>query len=212
MKKLLAFTMIAAMAALCLPATAAHHDDMSWWGNTADPEPVPDPKGRSGYWWWPKEPHSNIGDGELWGNRGIVYSQWIKPAPPVAKTPAPRPNPPAVVQRRPVSNTVLFAFDKSTLSSDGKGALDSIVSELKANGKDTITVEGHTCSVGAESYNQGLSERRAKAVVDYLVSQGVSSSRISSVGHGEASPAVANDSAANRAKNRRAYFVTRVRQ
>jgi OOP family OmpA-OmpF porin len=64
-------------------------------------------------------------------------------------------------------------------------------------------VGGHTDSVGTDAYNQGLSERRAMAVKDYLVGKGVDGSRLSSMGYGESSPVASNDTADGRALNRR---------
>jgi len=190
------------------------YDDMSWWGNTgATPEPYPDPKGRSGYWWWPTAPASNTGDAELWGNRGIVYhTPWEKPQPKEEVPPPPAPEQPQVEQRVPIENRVLFDFDKSTIKPEAKPVLDNLVSELKEFPQDTVVVEGHTCNIGTDEYNEGLSDRRANAVVDYLVSNGIDRSRITAVGYGEAQPAVPNDSPANRALNRRAYFKTTVVQ
>ena len=70
----------------------------------------------------------------------------------------------------------------------------------------TITVEGHTDSVGAERANQALSERRAESVAKYLVKLGLPESRVSARGRGEAAPIAPNDTAENRAKNRRIEF------
>lgn len=222
MKKLIGALLVAAVAVSGLTLSGSAQagqmtnkfDDMSWWGNTgATPDPVADPKGRSGYWWWPTEAASNVNDSEAWGNRGVVYyCCWEKPVVETVAPPMAPEGPTKVVARAPISNTVLFDFDKSVLKPEGKAALDTIVSELKQFPKDTVMVEGHTCNIGTDVYNQGLSERRAKAVVDYLVSQGIEPGRISSVGYGETKPAVPNDTPANRALNRRAYFITNVSQ
>ena len=67
-------------------------------------------------------------------------------------------------------------------------------------------VNGYTDNVGGRRYNQRLSERRAKSVVDYLVAKGVEAARIKATGYGESHPAVPNNSEANRAKNRRIEF------
>lgn len=217
MKQLIATSLIAAVALAAFTtspgAFALKFDDMSWWGNTgATPDPYPDPKGRSGYWWWPTEPASNAGDAELWGNRGVVYhSPWEKPAPPPPPPPPPEQKP-MVESRKPVENTVLFDFDKSVIKPEAKPVLDAIVGELKEFPNDTIVVEGHTCNIGTDQYNQGLSERRAAAVVKYLTDAGIAASRVSSKGYGESQPAVPNDTPASRAKNRRAYFKTTVVQ
>ena len=66
-----------------------------------------------------------------------------------------------------------------------------------------IKVTGHTCSLGEASYNQGLSERRARAVAKFLAAEGVSSSLMKVSGMGESDPAASNDSREGRAKNRR---------
>jgi OOP family OmpA-OmpF porin len=70
----------------------------------------------------------------------------------------------------------------------------------------SIDITGHTDNVGSKSSNQKLSERRAKAVADYLTGKGVDAGRIQSAGYGDARPVVANDSKKNRAKNRRIEF------
>ena len=66
-----------------------------------------------------------------------------------------------------------------------------------------VEVAGHTDSVGSEEYNQGLSERRAESVQDYLVSKGVKAHRLSSKGYGEMRPVASNDTEEGRAENRR---------
>src|SRR5690606_7303496 len=66
-----------------------------------------------------------------------------------------------------------------------------------------VKLVGHTCDIGSEPYNQGLSERRAGAVRDYLVSKGVSADEIDVTGRGELEPKYPNDSEENRRRNRR---------
>jgi len=211
MKRVIALALIAALCGFGGSAQAAKQwDDMSWWGNTgATPEPTADTKGRSGYWWWPKEPASNADDGELWGNRGIVYhSPWEKPMEPeVAVTPPPAPTPPETTTRTAiVLNNVLFDFDKSTLKPEGKAELDKLIGVMKEFGGDSVVVVGHTDSIGTDEYNMALGQRRADAVAAYLTANGIDASRIGTKSMGESSPAVPNDSRANRALNRRAEF------
>ena len=67
----------------------------------------------------------------------------------------------------------------------------------------SFSIEGHTDSVGTKEFNQGLSERRANAVVDYLSSKEVSSDRLNAVGFGENNPIDTNVNSAGRANNRR---------
>ena len=101
-----------------------------------------------------------------------------------------------------------FAFDSSELTSDSELILSEAVDLLE--GTDAVIavqVEGHTDSTGPEQYNADLSEARAQAVVDYLVSQGVNANSLVAVGMGEAQPVDSNDTAAGRAANRRVDFV-----
>jgi len=69
--------------------------------------------------------------------------------------------------------------------------------------KTSITVNGHTDSDGGTSFNQGLSERRASSVANYLGSKGVAGNRLQPIGYGESSPIASNSSAAGKAQNRR---------
>ncbi len=210
MKRIIALALIAALCGMGGTADAAKMwDDMSWWGNTgATPEPTMDTKGRSGYWWWPTEPASNADDGELWGNRGIVYHAWEKPmvveptvTPPPAPTPVAEPTRTAVVL-----NNVLFDFDKTNLKPEGKAEIDRLVAEMNKFGKDTVVVVGHTDSVGTDAYNMGLGQRRADSVASYMKAAGIDAGRIATKSMGESDPAVPNDTRENRALNRRAVF------
>ncbi len=99
---------------------------------------------------------------------------------------------------------VNFAFDSAALTADAKKNLDA-VAEIFVEFPDTrLMIEGYTDSVGNEDYNLKLSERRAKAVANYLKSHGVNSSRFESIkGYGEAKPRFPNDTKENQAKNRR---------
>jgi OOP family OmpA-OmpF porin len=80
---------------------------------------------------------------------------------------------------------------------------------MKDNPGLKVSVEGHTDSVGSDAYNERLSERRAHAVKDYLVHQGIDASRISTVGYGEAKPVASNKTESGRAQNRRAEIIAR---
>ncbi len=210
MKKVVALVVIAAVLAIGVPAHAAKvWDDMSWWGNTgATPEPVADSKGRSGYWWWPTDPASNVDDSELWGNRGIVYSQWQKPEPVVeTPPPPPPPDPPKAPTRTAIIlNHVLFDFDKAVLKPEGKAEVDKLIAEMKKFPGDKVVIEGHTCNVGPADYNMGLGQRRADAVKKYMADNGIDAARIETVSFGLTRPAVPNDTPANRRLNRRAEF------
>ncbi len=105
---------------------------------------------------------------------------------------------------------VQFDFDKSNLRPDTIPILERNVAKLKSMKINRINVIGYTDSKGTEAYNQSLSERRARAVKDYLVKQGIASDRIAVEGRGESGEIAPNvtpsgkDNPAGRAKNRRA--------
>ena len=102
---------------------------------------------------------------------------------------------------------VHFAFDKSNLTASAKDTLNVIVRYLKDHLDRNVEVQGHTDSIGTDAYNQGLSERRANAVKDYFVSQGISVGRISIHGFGESKPIADNGTKEGRALNRRAVII-----
>ena len=98
---------------------------------------------------------------------------------------------------------LLYDFDSDRVKPAAADNLRELARSLdKYPGSDLLIV-GHTDDVGADAYNQGLSERRAEAAAQYLVSQGVSRSRIRTRGLGETEPVVPNDSEAGRERNRR---------
>ena len=104
-----------------------------------------------------------------------------------------------------------FAFDSSALDKDSQVLLDRAVDNLKRNPQMKVLIEGHTDSVGPEDYNMGLSLKRAKAVEDYIVSQGVAEERMDIKGLGETDPLASNDTPEGRAENRRVEFVVTVK-
>ena len=107
-----------------------------------------------------------------------------------------------------LSGAVLFASDKSELLPIAKERLDQVAVALQnTDPSQTMVVEGHTDSVGVDAYNQTLSEDRAKAVRDHLVSKGVEANRISAVGKGESVAISDNTSPEGRANNRRVEII-----
>jgi OOP family OmpA-OmpF porin len=99
---------------------------------------------------------------------------------------------------------VNFDFDKSTLRPDAVAILDEAVSILGKYPELKVEVAGHTDAIGSEQYNQGLSERRAKAVYDYLTGHGIEAGRlVGPNGYGESKPIDTNDTKEGRARNRR---------
>ena len=98
---------------------------------------------------------------------------------------------------------VLFAVDSATLNSASGAALNEAASVMSEFPKTAIISQGHTDSTGSEAHNQGLSERRARSVANYLIGQGVDGKRIASMGYGEAQPVASNDHSNGRSLNRR---------
>lgn len=102
---------------------------------------------------------------------------------------------------------VYFATNKHEINANSKLALDKLVKIFNENPDTDILIEGHTDDVGTDEYNMKLSEKRARAVVDYLIGAGIASARLTPKWYGESQPKVDNTSDANRALNRRVEFV-----
>lgn len=102
---------------------------------------------------------------------------------------------------------VLFAFNKAELTAQAAPRLDKLASFLQQFPDRRLLIEGYTDSVGSDSYNQDLSDRRAQSVRDALVQRGVNSNRITVRGYGKAYPVADNASPEGRAMNRRVEIV-----
>ncbi len=102
-----------------------------------------------------------------------------------------------------VLNSVLFDINKATIKADFYPELDNVVNILNREPELGIEFEGHTCSLGSDDYNMKLSEKRAAAVMEYVISKGIKSSRLSAKGYGETKPVESNDTDEGRKANRR---------
>ena len=136
-----------------------------------------------------------------------------KPAPKAAAAPAPAPKPaPAPVAPVATSTKVtlladaLFDFDKSTLKPEGSQKLNGLVQKLKDVTVEVIIVVGFTDNIGTLAYNKKLSLRRAEAVKEYLVKNGIEASRVYTEGKAYAEPVGDNKTAVGRALNRRSVI------
>ncbi|WP_405235285.1 OmpA family protein [Lentisalinibacter orientalis] len=98
---------------------------------------------------------------------------------------------------------VQFELNSDRLRPGAENVLDDAAETLKRNPGLEVEVAGHTDSQGAAAYNQGLSERRARTVMDYLIGRGVDEDMLSYRGYGESQPIADNATAAGRAENRR---------
>ena len=134
-----------------------------------------------------------------------VQHRFLQPPPPVAQVSAPAVVPP--VTPKPKQKLVLrgvhFDFGKADLRPDARPVLDEAIHTLKEFQDVDISVDGYTDSIGSVEYNQGLSQRRAQAVADYLAKGGIARSRMTVRGFGKADPVASNDTADGRAQNRR---------
>jgi OOP family OmpA-OmpF porin len=107
----------------------------------------------------------------------------VAAAPPAPKAPEPPPKPP--VQRFTLSADALFDFDKAVLKPEGRKKLDELADALRGTRYDNIVATGHTDRAGSVSYNLALSQRRAEAVKQYLMSKGLDVGKITAVGKGK---------------------------
>jgi outer membrane protein OmpA-like peptidoglycan-associated protein len=102
---------------------------------------------------------------------------------------------------------VLFDVDQATLKPGAALALDRLAEFLQENPQTRIIIEGHTDSTGSAEHNEGLSQRRAEAVAQALLTRGVESNRFEIMGRGEAYPVASNSTAAGRQRNRRVEII-----
>jgi OOP family OmpA-OmpF porin len=121
-------------------------------------------------------------------------------APPVE---APPPSGTEIVELRGTH----FAFDSAKLTAEGESILDQAVEVMNKHPQINVRIEGNTDSVGSDAYNMGLGQRRADSVESYLVSRGISASRLSTVSNGESKPVASNDTEEGRAQNRRVELI-----
>jgi OOP family OmpA-OmpF porin len=98
---------------------------------------------------------------------------------------------------------VNFAFDSAQLTPESRTVLDSVAAGLAEHPRLRVEMQGHTDSVGSEAYNMSLSQRRADAVRNYVISRGVPAAQVEARGYGESRPVADNRTAEGRARNRR---------
>ncbi|GAB3009048.1 OmpA family protein [Niabella terrae] len=105
------------------------------------------------------------------------------------------------------SSAVLFGFDQATLTAQSQSTLDDLVTILNKYPDTDVEIQGHTDNTGTAKYNQGLSERRASVVSNYLSGHGIGLERLNTVGYGLNNPKYSNETAEGRAQNRRVEFL-----
>ncbi len=102
---------------------------------------------------------------------------------------------------------VLFDFDASGLKSEAKQSLNELAVILKKYPDTNIEIQGHTDSKGSDAYNEALSQRRANAVMVYLIDRGIPNARMNPKAMGEKYPKYSNDTEEGRSQNRRVEFL-----
>jgi OmpA-OmpF porin, OOP family len=105
--------------------------------------------------------------------------------------------------------TIRFEPGSATIDPDSAGLLDRLIETALRCPTSTIEVAGHTDADGDDAANQALSEKRAQAVVDYLVKAGLPADRFTAVGYGSTQPVASNDTDEGKAQNRRIEFLVR---
>ena len=117
-------------------------------------------------------------------------------------------------EKSTLSASALFDHDKSILKEAGMAELRELDQSIRARGTEVVDINviGHTDSDGTEEYNMGLSLRRATAVRDYLVNQGIDSSIIDTSGEGESNPVASNATREGRAQNRRVEIYVGIKE
>ncbi|MEN3040455.1 MAG: FG-GAP-like repeat-containing protein [Bacteroidia bacterium] len=110
---------------------------------------------------------------------------------------------PVEAEKAIVLRNIYFDYDKATLRPESIEELERVVRFLKENPSLRVEIAGHTDSDGSDTYNLRLSQARAQAVVDYLISRGIDSHRLVARGYGESRPIAPNDTPENKQKNRR---------
>ena len=107
-----------------------------------------------------------------------------------------------------IASKIYFETASAKLKLISNSQLDDLAEILKRNEAVNLTIEGHTDNVGDDAYNMTLSQQRTESVRDYLISKGISATRLTAIGYGETKPVDDNKKAAGKAKNRRVELKT----
>jgi len=175
----------------CLSMNASAHNPPTWSDRAGDV--VNDGAGDCLHTiHWSKSPHC--------GEEPVV-AQKKKPAPAPAPKPAPAPAPKIVPFS--LSSSAAFALSGSNLSEAGQAEVKRFADKLDGHDVRKITVEGYTDNTGPVSFNQALSEKRANAVKDEMIKNGIDGNIITAIGHGVNDPIADNSTREGRAANRR---------
>lgn len=137
-----------------------------------------------------------------WGHQNRSFGNYLA----FNKADIPRPPKRAKkAQPAPKFQHILFDLDKSVLKADAISIVDKVAAYLKANPSEKLHIEGHACDLASDDYNKGLGQRRARAVKQYLVEQGIDGNRLTTKSYGESK--LLSTDAAKRMLNRRAVVL-----
>lgn len=181
-------------------------EEFKWWPTDAKPEPVKDAD-RGGYWWWPNQPGEV---GPLWGNRGYVYVYKIIYDYKSDELPAPKPQElrPSLIIKKIIKNVkIYFDYNKSTIREDAAAILKDAAQTLRRNPDSDILVTGNCDTRGSESYNEKLGRKRAEAVQNFLIGQGVNEARIRIISRGKLDAVAPVTDIVGMQKDRNAQFM-----
>lgn len=112
----------------------------------------------------------------------------------------------AIKEAKITLRDINFEFNKATLTSEAKASLDKVADGLRGQPTMSLLIEGHTDSVGADTYNLKLSKQRAESARAYLIESGIDGGRLTAAGMGESQPVASNKTKDGRAENRRVEF------
>lgn len=135
-------------------------------------------------------------------NRGPFRLYTLNVAPANTAVTCGQPTPPSLGCGS-IIHGITFDFDSAVIRPESTPVLDELFDGLRADTSQTIVIEGNTSNEGTDVYNQRLSEARARAVVQALVSRGIAAARLSAGGLGESRPIASNNDESGRAMNRR---------
>ncbi len=147
----------------------------------------------------------------------VALEKPVEIPPPTPKIIEPRPSPPpspvsapAVLKKKIdellIGTTIMFRVNSAMLLPEGKAVLNSVAAILQEDTTAAVEVGGHTDNVGPEHANWLLSQQRAKAVVEYLISKGIVADRLTSKGYGASRPITENSADEGRQQNRQIEF------
>jgi len=158
----------------------------------ADSKPLHAAQAQASFDCWMEQQEENFQQGDIAAcrERFVTAMAALEVKPQVTAAPAPAPAPEPMMKPEPAAFTVHFDFDDAGLTPDARAMLADVAAAAKKSDYQTIDISGYTDLVGADSYNQVLSEQRANAVINFLVDSGIEAGKIIGKGYGKADPVV----------------------